>query len=131
MKKLIASLFTALCMTVALVAVSGGAPASAAPYTGTVKTTTVVKVSPTATVGKKTVIKPIVKAGSTSPKGAVRITVKRADKVVTTFRASYSKALSFGFKPADAGKYRIVVTFKPSKNSIWKPSAATAVVRAS
>jgi hypothetical protein len=131
MKKLIASLFTALCMTVGLVAVSGGAPANAAPYPGTVKTTTVVKAPAKVKHSHKDVkIKPVVRAGSTSPKGTVTMTVKLGHKVIKKITRTYKAGRYFTVKLAKKGKYTVTVVFTPAKNSVWKKSTTHDVVRA-
>ena len=131
MKKLIASLFTALCMTVGLVAVSGGAPANASGYVQTVKTTTVVHAPAKVKHSNRQVkIRPVVRGGSTTPKGTVTLTVKLGHKVVKKVTRTYKAGLYFTAKLAKKGKYTVTVVFTPAKNSVWKKSVTHDVVRA-
>ncbi len=136
MKKFTASLITGFLMAAGLLFVSNAAPASAAPYPGTVTTS--------AKIGVKKAVVPkgatntfrikvsSVGAGGT-PKGSVKIAVikKNADsksKVYLTKVKSLKagKAKYTTPKMTRKGKYRVVATYLPKAGSVWKSSKAKA-----
>ena len=128
MQKFFASLIAAVVMTAGLVAFSGGT-ATAAPYTGTVATSTridapnTVKVNRRATIGVK-----VTSDGNAEPKGRVTISVTRAlgGYRVTDNRAYTGSRINFTTtKLRKLGKYIVRVKFDRKPGSVFMDSDNT------
>ena len=128
MQKFFASLIAAVVMTAGLVAFSGGT-ATAAPYTGTVPTSTridapnTVKINRRATVGVK-----VTSNGNAEPKGRVTISVTRAlgGYRFTDNRAYTGSRINFTTtKLRKLGKYIVRVKFDRKPGSVFMDSDNT------
>ena len=127
MKKLIASLFAATLLAAGLVTASGGTSATAATsYPHSVKTKTTVKARAHVKKNKKVKIGADVLAPAHAT-GVVVIKIKRAGKVVKTLRVQAGKKVSYRY--TKRGKYTVVASFRPGKNSVFSPSSAIKTVR--
>ena len=127
MKKLIIAMGAAVMVAAGLVAASG-TTASAAPYPGTVRTSTsAVGLGPFKGVAKVYVR---VISDSGKPKGEVNFTfVNRKSGKSTSFSRGYDgRAKTYTFD-LNKGRYSVLVTFVPNEGSKWKPSTAKTRVK--
>ena len=128
MQKILASLIAAVVMTAGLVAFSGGT-ATAAPYTGTVETSTRIDAPNTvqrnrrATIGVR-----VTSDANRAPQGRVTITVTRAqggyrfidNKAYTGSRINFTTT-----KLRKLGKYIVRVKFDRKPGSVFQDSDNT------
>lgn len=132
MKKLTASLMVGFVTAASLLFISNASPASAAPYPGTVATSTAlgVKKDVVPKGGRNFFTTKVSSVGSGgTPKGSVKFTVTKRNGAVS-FAAT--KSLTDGTaqyktpKLTSKGKYTVVVKYMPKDGSVWKKSSAEA-----
>ena len=119
MKKVIASLFTAVLMAAGLVTVSGGTSANAAPYVNQVGTATKVNGPKKVRKGKKVRVRPMVSSGA---KGTVTLIVRRGHKLVK--RVKVAPGTRVYFRARKTGKYKVKAIFTPAANTPFKTSTS-------
>lgn len=125
MKKLIASLIAGFMLTAGLVVAASSAPVHAAPYPPTVVTKVVLKAPGTIKKGKWVTATVKVVAGSASPKGTVRVQIKRLEGGYNTIVTKSYNGSPKSFKSSKltkTGKYMIIVRFTPKSGSVFKKS---------
>jgi hypothetical protein len=125
MKKLIASVFTAVLMTTGLVMAQN---VSADAVTGTnyapsVPTATKVNGPKKVKHGKRVRIRPVVTTGA---KGTIKVTIRYGKKVVKT--RTVKPGTRIFFRAKKKGKYKITATFTPAANTVWKKSVSSVKV---
>jgi len=122
MKKVIASLFTAILMAAGLVTVSSGTSANAATshvYPNTVGTATKVVAPKKVKHGKRVRVRPLV---SSAAKGTVTVTIRRGRKLVK--RVHVAPGTRVYFRARKAGKYFIKAVYTPAPNTPFKASTS-------
>lgn len=127
MKKLIVGMIAAALMTTGLVA-AGQTAATAAPYPGTVATSTQAAGVTTRAPRAKVFVK--VTSPEGRPSGRLTFTFVRAKGGTTyTFGRSYQKkASTYTFGGLKPGRYTVLVSFVPPESSKYKPSNGKARV---
>jgi hypothetical protein len=124
MKKLIASVFTAVLMTTGLVmAQNVQADAANQIYVGSVGTATKVNGPKKVKHGKRVRIRPVVTTGA---KGTIKVTIRYGKKVVKT--KTVKPGTRIFFRAKKKGKYKITATFTPAANTVWKKSVSSVKV---
>ncbi|WP_395690758.1 hypothetical protein [Nocardioides sp.] len=128
MKKFIIGLVATVMVAVGLVATSE-VTASAAPYPGTVATSTsAVGLGPFRHKAKVFVR---VISNSGKPHGRLNFTFvnKKSGKVKSFSRQYGGGGHTYTFSPLKKGKYGVLVTFMPRNGSKWKPSTGKTHVK--
>lgn len=126
MKKVIASLFTAILMAAGLVTVSGGTSANAATtkvYPNTVGTATHVNGPKRVHRGKRVKVRPVVSSNAT---GTVTVIIRRGRKLVK--RVTVAPGTIVRFKASKKGKYKIKAIYTPAANTPFKASTSSVKV---
>ena len=119
MKKVIASLFTAVLMAAGLVTVSGASANADTPYVNQVGTATKVNGPKKVRQGKKVRVRPVV---SSSAKGTVTVIVRRGHTLVK--RVKVAPGTRVYFKARKTGKYKVKAIFTPAANTPFKTSTS-------
>ena len=128
MKKLIVGLVATMMVTLGLVATSE-VTATAAPYPGSVRTSTsAVGLGPFQ--GRAKVFVRVI-SPSGKPKGALNFTfVNRKSGKTFSFNRNYGGSPhTFSFGGLAKGTYTVLVTFNPGSSSKWKASTSRTRVR--
>lgn len=127
MKKAIIALFATIGLV--LSAASFVSPAQAAPYPGTVKTSSKISAPSSVKEGKSFTVKATVKGGSSSAvAGKIRISFKGKTVTKTVSRGT----TSVKFKAPKVSKtksYTVSVKFTPKSGSVYKASSASKKVK--